>query len=159
MTLTTGQEMLEDMLEDLLTTHCTPDHVRKAAVVGGGELWARLEELGLTLAALPEQAGGTGGDVLDDAAILLAAGRHAASLPLVETGFVGAWLLEPDDPACAAAVVFFNNAGYLGMCGHGAIGVAVTLAHLGRISPGEHSLQTPVGVVKIKLHSSNNVTI
>jgi 4-hydroxyproline epimerase len=72
---------------------------------------------------------------------------------------VGAWLLEPDDPACAAAVVFFNNAGYLGMCGHGTIGVAASLAYLRRITPGEHLLETPVGVVKVSMHSANRVTI
>ena len=72
---------------------------------------------------------------------------------------VGAWILKPDFPGCAAAVIFFNNAGYLGMCGHGTIGVAVTLAHLGRISPGEHWIQTPVGVVKIHLQSANTVTV
>jgi 4-hydroxyproline epimerase len=72
---------------------------------------------------------------------------------------VGAWVLEADAPDCEAAVVFFNNVGYLGMCGHGSIGVAVTLAHLGRIRPGAHFLQTPVGKVKIDLLSSNHVTI
>jgi 4-hydroxyproline epimerase len=72
---------------------------------------------------------------------------------------VGAWILPPDDPACAAAVVYFNNAGYLGMCGHGTIGVAVTLAHLGRISPGRHRLQTPVGMVTVDLESANTATI
>jgi 4-hydroxyproline epimerase len=72
---------------------------------------------------------------------------------------VGAFLVEPVDPACAAGVIFFNNAGYLGMCGHGAIGVAVTLAHLGRIQPGEHALETPVGVVKFDLHPGSRVTI
>jgi len=72
---------------------------------------------------------------------------------------VGAWLLEPDRPDCAAAVIYFNNVGYLGMCGHGTIGVAATLAHLGRIGPGMHSLQTPVGVVKIDLQSPNTSSI
>lgn len=72
---------------------------------------------------------------------------------------VGAWLLPPDSPGCAAAVIFFNNAGYLGMCGHGTIGVAVTLAHLGRIAPGSHRLQTPVGTVRVELHSANSATI
>jgi 4-hydroxyproline epimerase len=73
--------------------------------------------------------------------------------------FVGAWLLPPDEPDCAAAVIFFNNAGYLGMCGHGSIGVAVTLAHLGRIGPGSHRIQTPVGVVGVHLESGNTATI
>jgi 4-hydroxyproline epimerase len=72
---------------------------------------------------------------------------------------VGAFLVEPVDPACAAGVVFFNNAGYLGMCGHGAIGVAVTLAHLDRIQPGNHALETPVGTVQFELHPGNRVTI
>jgi 4-hydroxyproline epimerase len=72
---------------------------------------------------------------------------------------VGAWLLPADTADCAAAVVFFNNAGYLGMCGHGMIGVAVTLAHLGRISSGVHAVQTPVGLVRVDLHSSNCATI
>jgi 4-hydroxyproline epimerase len=72
---------------------------------------------------------------------------------------VGAWILEPDMPDCAAAVIFFNNAGYLGMCGHGTIGAAVTLAHLGRIAPGTHSIQTPVGVVKVNLEAANTVTV
>src|SRR3954470_6114749 len=60
---------------------------------------------------------------------------------------VGALLTEPTDPACCAGVIFFNNVGYLGMCGHGTIGVAVTLARLGRIGAGTHRLETPVGVV------------
>jgi 4-hydroxyproline epimerase len=72
---------------------------------------------------------------------------------------VGALLVPPQDAACAAGVIFFNNAGYLGMCGHGAIGVAVTLAHLGRIQPGIHALETPVGTVGFVLHPGNRVSI
>ena len=64
---------------------------------------------------------------------------------------VGALLEEPTDPTCAAAAIFFNNVGYLGMCGHGTIGVAVTLAHLGRISSGRHRLETPVGIVEFEI--------
>ena len=72
---------------------------------------------------------------------------------------VGAMLVEPVDPACVAGVIFFNNASYLGMCGHGTIGVAVTLAHLGRIGLGKHKLETPVGIVGIEYHGRNRVTI
>jgi proline racemase len=72
---------------------------------------------------------------------------------------VGALLLEPADPACVAGVIFFNNVGYLGMCGHGAIGLVVTLQHLGHISPGEHRLETPVGVVTATLHSNGEVSV
>ena len=72
---------------------------------------------------------------------------------------VGAWLLPPANPAAAAAVIFFNNAGYLGMCGHGAIGVAATLLHLGRIAPGEHILETPVGDVTVHLAENGEIAI
>ncbi len=72
---------------------------------------------------------------------------------------VGALLLEPADPACAAGVIFFNNVGYLGMCGHGTIGVVVTLDYLGRIGPGEHRIETPVGVVTATLHRSGEVSV
>jgi 4-hydroxyproline epimerase len=60
---------------------------------------------------------------------------------------VGALLCPPTDPRCTAGVIFFNNVGYLNMCGHGTIGVAVALGHLGRIQEGRYLLETPVGVV------------
>jgi 4-hydroxyproline epimerase len=72
---------------------------------------------------------------------------------------VGAVLCDPVDPRCVAGVIFFNNVGTIGMCGHGTIGVAVTLAHLGRIGPGVHTLETPVGVVSFEYHGGNHVTI
>src|SRR5262245_43450006 len=53
---------------------------------------------------------------------------------------VGACLVEPAAPSCVAGVIFFNNVGYLGMCGHGTIGLIATLAHMGRIGPGEHRI-------------------
>ena len=72
---------------------------------------------------------------------------------------VGALLCEPTAPDCAAGLIFFNNAGYLGMCGHGTIGAAVTLAHLGRIAPGTHRFETPVGIVGVELHDRNTATV
>jgi 4-hydroxyproline epimerase len=72
---------------------------------------------------------------------------------------VGALLIEPADPGCATGVIFFNNVGYLGMCGHGTIGVVTTLAHLGRIQPGEHRIETPVGVVRATLYHDGKVTV
>lgn len=72
---------------------------------------------------------------------------------------VGALLCEPTDPACAAGVIFFNNVGYLGMCGHGTIGLVATLAYLNRIQPGEHRIETPVGIVSALLHASGEVTV
>ncbi len=72
---------------------------------------------------------------------------------------VGALLCDPADPVCAVGVIFFNNVGYLGMCGHGTIGLVATLAHLGRIEPGEHRIETPVGTVSAVLHESGEVTV
>jgi len=72
---------------------------------------------------------------------------------------VGALLCEPEDPGCAAGVIFFNNVGYLGMCGHGTIGLLVSLAHMGRVRPGEHRIETPVGTVAATLHSGGEVTV
>ena len=72
---------------------------------------------------------------------------------------VGALLVEPSAPGCVAGMIFFNNVGMLGMCGHGTIGVVATLAHLGRIGPGRHRLDTPVGVVETELHADGCVTV
>lgn len=72
---------------------------------------------------------------------------------------VGALLSDPVDSSCASGVIFFNNVGVLNMCGHGTIGLLVTLAHLGRIGPGIHRIETPVGEVSATLHGPNEVTI
>jgi 4-hydroxyproline epimerase len=72
---------------------------------------------------------------------------------------VGALLCEAEDASCAAGVIFFNNIGPIGMCGHGTIGLIVTLAHLGRIGVGTHRIETPVGIVTAKLHDRARVTV
>ncbi len=72
---------------------------------------------------------------------------------------VGALLCPPADPTSVAGVIFFNNVSYLGMCGHGMIGVVTTLAHLGRIGVGRSKLETPVGVVEAQWHESRTVTV
>ena len=86
--------------------------------------------------------------------------RQAAILePRGSDAIVGALLCEPSQDHCVSGVIFFNNTGYLGMCGHGTIGVAVTLAWLGRIDQGVSRLETPVGVVSLELTGSNQATI
>lgn len=72
---------------------------------------------------------------------------------------VGALLLPPQSPDACAGVIFFNNVSYLGMCGHGTIGVVRTLQHLGRIGPGLHRIETPVGTVGAELHADGRVSI
>ena len=79
--------------------------------------------------------------------------------PRGSDALVGALLVEPTRDDCVAGVLFFNNTGYLGMCGHGTIGAAVTLAYMDRIGPGLSKLETPVGVVSAELVDANTVTI
>jgi 4-hydroxyproline epimerase len=72
---------------------------------------------------------------------------------------VGALLCDPLDSASAAGVIFFNNVGYLGMCGHGTIGLVATLAYMKKIGPGEHKIETPVGTVSAILHETGEITV
>jgi 4-hydroxyproline epimerase len=72
---------------------------------------------------------------------------------------VGALLCEPTTPEAAAGVIFFNNVGFIGMCGHGTIGLGATLAHLGRIGPGVHRVETPVGDVTMELLADGSVAV
>lgn len=72
---------------------------------------------------------------------------------------VGALLCEPELPDSSAGVIFFNNVGYLGMCGHGSIGLIASLAYLGRIAPGQHLIETPVGRIAATLHENGSVSI
>ncbi|MEE1922154.1 4-hydroxyproline epimerase [Pseudomonas sp. 148P] len=72
---------------------------------------------------------------------------------------VGALYCEPVSPDATCGVIFFNNAGYLGMCGHGTIGLVNSLQHLGLIGPGLHRIDTPVGQVSATLHDDGTVTV
>lgn len=72
---------------------------------------------------------------------------------------VGALLCEPVDPSCTAGVIFFNNVGPLWMCGHGTIGLGVTLGYLGRIGAGTHRVETPVGVVTFDYDGNHRVSL
>jgi 4-hydroxyproline epimerase len=72
---------------------------------------------------------------------------------------VGALLCKPVDPSASAGVIFFNDVGYLGMCGHGTIGLITTLAHMGQIKPGKHKIETPVGDVSTTLHEDGRVSV
>lgn len=71
---------------------------------------------------------------------------------------IGAALFPPSVPGCLGDVVFFNNVGYLGMCGHGTIGVLASLVWAGRIGPGEHRLNTVAGPVKATVADTNTVS-
>jgi 4-hydroxyproline epimerase len=88
--------------------------------------------------------------------------RYRAALatePRASDVVVGAYLMPPVEAGSVASVIYFNNAGYLGMCGHGTIGVVETLRYLGRIGPGTHRLDTPVGTVACTLAADGAVSI
>jgi proline racemase len=85
--------------------------------------------------------------------------RAVVCEPRGHDAIVGALLTPPVNPDSTAGVIFFNNGTYLGMCGHGAIGVVRTLQHLGRIGPGVIRLDTPVGTVSAELGEDGAVTI
>ena len=85
--------------------------------------------------------------------------RAVVNEPRGSDVLVGALLVAPADPACVTGVIYFDNVTFLGMCGHGTIGLVVTLAHLGRIAPGEHRIETSVGVVKATLHEDHSVSL
>ena len=84
--------------------------------------------------------------------------RAIVSEPRGAEAVVGALLCTPHDQTCQFGVIFFNNVGYLGMCGHGTIGVVVSLAHLGRLKPGAVRLDTPVGPIEVMLHENGEVS-
>ena len=108
----------------------------------------------------PQPAGATMAERRDD---LRARFDHLRSAvvrePRGHDAVVGALLTPPVEPTSAAGVVFFNNGTYLGMCGHGLIGVVRTLEHLGRLGVGEHRFDTPVGTVRARLDDDGSVTI
>lgn len=108
----------------------------------------------------PELIGTTLAEKVHDFHIRHDAFRSAVIIePRGSDVLVGALLTEPTDVSCVTGVIFFNNAGILGMCGHGTIGLGATLAYLGRITPGLHRIETPVGVVTIELHESGEVSV
>lgn len=85
--------------------------------------------------------------------------RAVACEPRGSEVLVGAVLLPPADPSCVAGVLYFNNVGFLHMCGHATIGLAVTLAHLGRITAGTHRLETRAGIVSFTLREDGEVSL
>lgn len=85
--------------------------------------------------------------------------RAVVNEPRGSDVLVGGLLCPPTDANAAAGVIFFNNVGYLGMCGHGTIGLVATLAHLGQLGSGRHLIETPVGDVTAELHADGRVSV
>jgi 4-hydroxyproline epimerase len=85
--------------------------------------------------------------------------RAVVCEPRGHSAIVGALLTPPVNADSLAGIIFFNNGAYLGMCGHGLIGVVRTLQHLGRLEPGTARFDTPVGTVQAELAADGSVTI
>ncbi|MFM0135041.1 4-hydroxyproline epimerase [Caballeronia grimmiae] len=114
----------------------------------------------LVVAGGPDLGGGTLAQRLDTFRTQFDDWRRAiVTEPRGSDVMVGALLCAPDDPDAAAGVIFFNNVGYLGMCGHGTIGLVASLAHAGRIAPGRHRIDTPVGPVDATLNANGSVSV
>jgi proline racemase len=79
--------------------------------------------------------------------------------PRGHDAIVVAYLVPPCHPDAHAGVVFCNDVGYLGMCGHGAIGVATVLVGMGMVPAQEPEtrvvLDTPAGLVPCRVAVSN----
>jgi 4-hydroxyproline epimerase len=72
---------------------------------------------------------------------------------------VGALLVKPHRADCSLGVIFFNNVGYLGMCGHGTIGLIASLEHLGELAPGAVKIDTPVGAIEANLSADGRISV
>jgi len=72
--------------------------------------------------------------------------------PRGHDAIVLAYLLPPCDPEAHLGVVFANDAGYLGTCGHGSIGVAMVAVATGMVPAVAPEstvvLDTPAGLVR-----------
>jgi 4-hydroxyproline epimerase len=85
--------------------------------------------------------------------------RAIVNEPRGSDPLVGALLCRPHRPDCQLGVIFFNNVGYLGMCGHGTIGLVASLAAVGRCAPGPVRIDTPVGPVDAHLHRDGRIDV
>ena len=80
--------------------------------------------------------------------------------PRGSDALIGAILCTPSDPSCTAAAIFFDNSGYLEMCGHGVIGLVATLEYLGQIKGDSvHRIETPAGIVTAELHPAGDISL
>ena len=114
----------------------------------------------LVMTGFPKLAGATLADQLDNLRNDHDPWRRACLLePRGNDVWVGALYCAPVTPGATCGVIFFNNAGYLGMCGHGTIGLVASLHYLGRIVPGVHTIDTPVGCVTATLQDDGSVTL
>ena len=105
-----------------------------------------------------------GGGPLSERAKLLARDhrdfyRSIVLEPRGQVAMVCALLVRPVDPDCVTGVIFFDAEAVLGMCGHGTIGLAATLFHMGRIGTGRHRIETPVGIVTVDVIDAHTVTV
>lgn len=114
----------------------------------------------LVMQGFPELAGSTMAEKRDALRERHDQWRRACLLePRGNDVLVGALYCQPVSPDATCGVIFFNNAGYLNMCGHGTIGLVASLHHLGLIGPGVHKIDTPVGQVSATLHDDGAVTV
>jgi 4-hydroxyproline epimerase len=105
---------------------------------------------------LPDFGGGT---VAEQAAVFARDFDHyrraIVNEPRGNDVLVGAIIVAPSAPDANLGVIFFNNVGLLGMCGHGTIGVVASLPDL----PDTVVIETPVGIVSASRNADKSVAI
>lgn len=88
------RRMLIEVATGLFRDRCTPEDVVAAEGAGWSErLWSAMAESGFPYVSVPEEVGGSGGDVADACALLTVVGRFAAPVPQAESGMLGGWAL------------------------------------------------------------------
>ncbi|MEM9011664.1 MAG: acyl-CoA dehydrogenase family protein [Pseudomonadota bacterium] len=94
--LTDDRRMVADTLSRFLRDSYGPELRNKIAHDGPGyalEIWAKMAELGIVGALVPEAAGGFGGSGFDIAVVFEELGRALAVEPFLATGVLGARLI------------------------------------------------------------------
>lgn len=87
--------LVEETVDRLLAELSTPPAVEQAELDRwSAPIWDALAASGFAWVGVPEAAGGSGGSLLDAVAVLRQIGRHAAPVPVAETGILAGWLLS-----------------------------------------------------------------
>lgn len=90
---TTVDSSFEPLIRQFFTEQCPPERVTAAEhTILDEDLWGQVQQMGLPLIDIPEDAGGAGGTLAELVVVTTVAGAAAAPIPLVET-HVALWAL------------------------------------------------------------------
>ena len=91
----TVDSLITDTASRLFGELCTHSAIQQAEAEGGApEIWQAFAETGFPWISIDDNAGGSGGTLLDALEVLRLVGYYAAPIPAAETGVLGGWLLS-----------------------------------------------------------------